>query len=199
MLKQIGIDDSTARRLMSIGGNEALGNRGNCHDLPSSLRALYELSRLPAEDIEAGIESGAITADMTIAQARDLVNPQPKPVVTQPSGDDQPLIDFPEQPECRDCGGYGCETCYPEDQPAPAPKPEPGPEAPQSQKPKRRPITDQARDAGWELRKSVERIERLLADDRFDAQKEKVAPHLRGHLTDAITSCQAVLDRINNQ
>jgi hypothetical protein len=79
----------------------------------------------------------------------------------------------------------------------PRPAPQPDPVAPAA--PRRKPITDQARDAGWELRKAVERIERIAADDRFAAQIEKMTPQLRGHLTDAITSCQAVLDRINNQ
>ncbi|AER47794.1 hypothetical protein DEADP_51 [Mycobacterium phage DeadP] len=210
MLKQIGIDDSTARRLMSIGGNEALGNRGNCHDLPSSLRALYELSRLPAEDIEAGIESGAITADMTIAQARDLVNPQPKPVVTQPSGDDQPLIDFPEQPECRDCGGYGCETCFPEvagdPQPGPQPEPEPEPEphpapkpiigtAPQPQKPRRRPLEEGFFDATMRLNKAVTSLENLGKDDRLPRNKNQVARY-RHDLIRAIDALQRVADQL---
>lgn len=65
--------------------------------------------------------------------------------------------------------------------------------------PKRRPLTDQARDAGWELRKSVERIERIASDDRFTPNKEAVASHLRGHLTNAIEVCQDLLDRINTQ
>ncbi|MGB3302652.1 MAG: helix-turn-helix domain-containing protein [Gordonia sp. (in: high G+C Gram-positive bacteria)] len=68
----------------------------------------------------------------------------------------------------------------------------------QSTKPKRRPITDQARDAGWELHKITERIQRIAADDRFESSKEKVTPQLRGHLTNAIESLQAVLDHINN-
>lgn len=69
----------------------------------------------------------------------------------------------------------------------------------ESKKPRRRPLTDQARDAGWDLRKSVERLQRIAADDRFDPQKDQMAPHLRGHLTNAIEVCQDVLDRINEQ
>ncbi|WP_157225316.1 MULTISPECIES: ParB/RepB/Spo0J family partition protein [Gordonia] len=65
-------------------------------------------------------------------------------------------------------------------------------------KPKRRPIADQARDAGIDLTKVIERLNRIAADDRFESSKEKVAPQLRGHLTNAIESLQAVLDRINN-
>lgn len=38
---------------------------------------------------------------------------------------------------------------------------------PQPSTPKRRPLTDQARDAGWELRKSIERLERIASDDLY--------------------------------
>ena len=53
------------------------------------------------------------------------------------------------------------------------PKPEPGTVDHESgqiaqRKPNRRPIVDQYRDAAYELRKAVERIERLHADDRFN-------------------------------
>lgn len=92
----------------------------------------------------------------------------------------------------------------------PASKPEPDdvidaevvqdePEPVTSRTPKRRPITDQARDAGWELRKAVERLERIAADDRFTANTSKVAPHLRGHLTNAVEVCTDLLNRINTQ
>ena len=70
--------------------------------------------------------------------------------------------------------------------------------APPTPASKRKAITDQARDAGWNLRKAVERIERIAADDRFDAQMKKVAPEIWGHLVNAIEVCQHVLDRINN-
>lgn len=69
---------------------------------------------------------------------------------------------------------------------------------PEPQKPRRRPLPDQSRAAGWDLAKSLERIERILADDRFNTHKEEVATHLRSHLTNAIDSCQGFLDRINN-
>jgi len=61
----------------------------------------------------------------------------------------------------------------------------------------RKPLPDVARDAGWELRKAVERLERITADDRFGANKEQVASQLRGHLTNAVEVCQTLLDRIN--
>ena len=70
MLQEVGIDQSTARRLMSIGGNPAIANRGNCHDFPAALRSLYELSRLDPEAIESGIEHGDIHPAMTIRDAK---------------------------------------------------------------------------------------------------------------------------------
>lgn len=62
----------------------------------------------------------------------------------------------------------------------------------------RRALSDQARDAGQELRKAVERVERVAADDRLTPNKEQVAAHLRHHLTNAIEVCQDLLDRLNN-
>lgn len=64
--------------------------------------------------------------------------------------------------------------------------------------PKRKALTDTARDAGWDLRRAVERLERIAADDRFDAHKDQMATHLRGHLNQAIEVCQGLLNRINN-
>ena len=46
---------------MAIGRNTALTNASNCAYLPTAARALYELSRLAPEEVEHGIESGAIT------------------------------------------------------------------------------------------------------------------------------------------
>jgi hypothetical protein len=76
MLREIGISESRARYLMSIGRSL---NRLNSDDLPRSIDALYVLSRLDADEIEQHIETGTITPDMTIADARGLVNPQPAP------------------------------------------------------------------------------------------------------------------------
>lgn len=65
-------------------------------------------------------------------------------------------------------------------------------------KPRRRPLTDVARDVGWDARKLAEKVQRLSDDDRFSANAEQVASHLRSHLTYAIEVYQDLLDRINN-
>ncbi|MEC4904564.1 DUF3102 domain-containing protein [Mycobacteroides chelonae] len=73
MLKKIGISQQWANKLMLISENGAIANHANKSDLPAAITALYELSRLPPEDIEDGISSGVITPDMTIRDAKGLV------------------------------------------------------------------------------------------------------------------------------
>lgn len=68
------------------------------------------------------------------------------------------------------------------------------PEPREQQKPRRRPITDAAGDAGWNLRKATERLQRITEDDRFSRNKEEVTAHLRGHLLYAVEVCQDLLD-----
>lgn len=67
-----------------------------------------------------------------------------------------------------------------------------------SPKPRRRPLTDVAWDVGYDARKLAEKVQRLSDDDRFSANAEQVASHLRSHLTYAIEVYQDLLDRINN-
>lgn len=64
-------------------------------------------------------------------------------------------------------------------------------------KPKRRPITDDARDAGQELRKAIERLQRIAGDERLSRNASEVAAHLRHHLTNAIEVCQDLNNKIN--
>ena len=78
-------------------------------------------------------------------------------------------------------------------------RPEPAPEPTEPPKPRRRPITDQAADAGWEIRKATEKLQRILEDDRLGRNKEEVAAHLRGHLLYATEALQGFLDIINNK
>lgn len=67
----------------------------------------------------------------------------------------------------------------------PAPKPSSKPA-----EPRRRPLTDSAREIGLDLKNLTARMEKLLADDRFARNKGEVAPHLRHYLTEAIKVCQ---------
>ena len=64
---------------------------------------------------------------------------------------------------------------------------------------KRRPLPEVAREAAWTLRKDIERLERIVADDRFGAYKEEVSALLRAHLAYAAEACQDLLSRIYPQ
>lgn len=61
----------------------------------------------------------------------------------------------------------------------------------------RRPLPDFAKNVGWGLRKDVERLERIFADDRFAQNRRQVAAHLSGHLQYAAEVCQDLLSRLN--
>ncbi|MDV7195783.1 hypothetical protein [Mycolicibacterium fortuitum] len=109
MLSAIGISEAEASRLRAIATR--VGNLPNLEALPRSVSALYELSRLPAEQIESGIESGAITPDMTIRDAKDFARPsapEPEPTVGQciQCGDTLPLEQLYEGGQ-----GYECDPC----------------------------------------------------------------------------------------
>ncbi len=75
-------------------------------------------------------------------------------------------------------------------------RPEPQPAPTEPPKPKRRPITDQSSEAGWELAKAVERIERIIADDRLPANREVVTTHLKQHLINSISQLTTILNNL---
>lgn len=79
---------------------------------------------------------------------------------------------------------------------APTPKPEAKAEP---QKPRRTPITDDANRIGWEIRKAFEKLEKLTEDDRYNTNKEKVTPLLRGHLQYSIETATNVLDNFTQE
>ena len=75
----------------------------------------------------------------------------------------------------------------PTERPEPEAKSEP-------RKPRRTPITDDANRIGWEIRKIAEKLEALTEDDRYNTNKEKVAPLVRGHLQYVIEITTNILD-----
>ena len=87
-LNEVDMDHRYARQFMSIGRNQAISNRSNCSDLPTAMRTLYELSCLEPEDIESGIESGAITPDMKIEEAKAFARSE-WPVVPEPTPEER--------------------------------------------------------------------------------------------------------------
>ena len=80
-LARVGMSRQYAHQFMQIGENL---NVRNCGHLPTASRALYELSRLDPEDIESGIESGAINPNMKISEAKSFARSD-WPVVPEPT------------------------------------------------------------------------------------------------------------------
>lgn len=67
------------------------------------------------------------------------------------------------------------------------------------EKPKRRPLTDDANRIGWEIRKATEKLDRLTQDDRWTRNTEKVTPLLRGHLQEAISTYTRILAELEGK
>jgi hypothetical protein len=74
-------------------------------------------------------------------------------------------------------------------------RPENNPTPPQP-RPRRRPITEAATDAGWEIRKATERVGKILGDTRYTANQQQVPLSLRAHLLFARDQITAALDNI---
>jgi len=70
------------------------------------------------------------------------------------------------------------------------------PTTPAPSKQRRSSLVDTAQKAGWEFRKSIERMERIVTDDRFAANREQVADHLNDHLLYAIEVCQDLVQHM---
>ena len=69
---------------------------------------------------------------------------------------------------------------------------------PKTLAPKRRPLVASADDAGWDLTRAVEKLGRVIQDDRYPNNKDEVATRLRSHLMNAIQVCQDLLTRLPN-
>jgi hypothetical protein len=63
----------------------------------------------------------------------------------------------------------------------------------------RRALPEAASDAGWKLRQAVERISRIMADDRLPANRGKVAVQLGGHLQYAADACARMLGQLREE
>lgn len=62
--------------------------------------------------------------------------------------------------------------------------------------PYRKPLPEVAKAAGWELRKAMERVEKLFDDNRYRHNEQQVALALRGHLLYVAETVAAVLDQL---
>lgn len=63
---------------------------------------------------------------------------------------------------------------------------------------KRRPLPDQARDAGWEIRRAAERVARIVGDDRLTTNKQQVSSALRSHLLFVAQTVSAALGELSD-
>lgn len=110
MLAQVGINDRMAQQMMSVSGNAAIAKASNCSDMPTAMRALYELSRLDPATIEQGIERGDIHPGMTSRAIAPVVGVSDRQAAydraagvqdlhTSPEPSGQVGNDFPPEPE----------------------------------------------------------------------------------------------------
>ncbi len=60
-------------------------------------------------------------------------------------------------------------------------------------------LPEAASDAGWKLRKAVERTGRIMADDRLPVNRRKVAAELDGHLQYAADACARMLSQLREE
>lgn len=67
----------------------------------------------------------------------------------------------------------------------------------QGRQERRTPLYITARSAGTDLRKAVERIEKVMSDDRLGQNKEQVAELISVYLSQAVEVCQDSLDQLN--
>jgi hypothetical protein len=70
----LSVDLRTAQVLMRVATNSTLAKTNNYSRLPSSLAALNALSRIDQTKLQRAIDTGKITASMTIADAKNLVS-----------------------------------------------------------------------------------------------------------------------------
>jgi hypothetical protein len=63
-------------------------------------------------------------------------------------------------------------------------------------KPRREPITNTARGAAHDLRNAIERVERVIADDRFPKNRDQITSALHGELMDIVDTGTRLLKQL---
>ncbi len=158
------------------------------------------VSPTTAGTVRQELESDGLVSKLDTRTGGDGV-PQPasKPPRAEVEGDQPPH--GPPEPDaeivCRDCDGYGCETCYPADDSATDEQITAAdePVEPQPQKPRRRPLEEGFFDATMRLNKAVTSLENLGKDDRLPRNKNQVARY-RHDLIRASDALQRVADQL---
>lgn len=63
----------------------------------------------------------------------------------------------------------------------------------------RRAITDAANSAAWDVRRAVEKLERVRADDRLTRNRDEILRLVAANLTHTIEACQGFLDALREE
>jgi hypothetical protein len=63
---------------------------------------------------------------------------------------------------------------------------------------RRRPLGEQAKEAGWAIRRATERVVRIVGDDRLPANKQQVSAALRSHLLFVAQAVDAALGELSD-
>lgn len=66
------ISPRVAQMLMAIAEHPVLANASTHSQLPAAYNTLYQLSRLEPPELEAALENGLVTSDLTLAAARSI-------------------------------------------------------------------------------------------------------------------------------
>lgn len=221
LLKTIGISQQWASQLMTIAKNPAITNNRNYGDLPNTITALFELSRLEPERVEEKIASGDINPEMTIKDAKKLHEPESKPItdpipesapaplmVIEPHSEDKyaGIVEVscnhcgeffpPEQTYEAQGGGFECDGCveqygYGEEYSGPGPALE---TAAGERKSPRKPLPDAFAKRAGELLRAAESLEKLCGDDRFAGNADRISD--RDYPT--VVRAKRALDSVHN-
>lgn len=85
LLKQVGMSQQTANRLMTVAVHPVLSNHAHARDLPSGWSILYELTKLPDDVLESAIADGTIHSDIQRKDVAALRDQPAKPRLPKPA------------------------------------------------------------------------------------------------------------------
>ena len=80
----IGLNLREAQRLMEVAGHPVFAKANNCSFLPPSAQALSALAKVDPATLEKALESGEITSQTTIAEAKQFQQANPAPGAATP-------------------------------------------------------------------------------------------------------------------
>lgn len=166
-MKQLPVDDR--RQIVALLSGEGMSNRAIADAV--------------------GVNEITVRRDKDDPQVRHDVAPEPGPVDSDAESDAlaQKLItDTTTTPKPAPVTGLDGKSY----------KPKP-PQPQERSKPRRGPITDQASSLSWDLEKISKRLEKLVGDDRFNANREVIGNRLRPRVARALKVLNQLDEKIN--